>query len=67
MAGQNGTRRDLGDDDQVWWTFDDETEGLGTPSAGGRRARGWKVIVALLVAVAMLLPLLLAVLRPILD
>ena len=57
MADQNGTRRDL--DSQ--WTFDGEIEGLEAISAGVPRARRWTRIVALLVAVALLLPLLLAV------
>jgi hypothetical protein len=62
MADHNGTRRDLDE-----WTFDDELEGLGDSTAGVRRARGWMRVVALLVAVAILLPLLLGVLSAILD
>ena len=66
-APLRGSESGLGDFERSRWTFDDEIEGLEASSDGVHRAPGWTRIVAVLVAVAMLLPLLVAVVYSILG
>lgn len=56
----------LGDVEPDEWTYEGELERLDGVSAGLHRPRGWTRIVAVLVAVAMLLPLLVFVLESVL-
>jgi hypothetical protein len=56
-------RTGLGDFDHHQYTFEGEVERLGAFAAGARRAGGWKLVVAWIVAAAFLLPIVLGALQ----
>lgn len=55
---RSGGATGLGDFEHNQWTFEGEVERLGAFATGARRAGGWKLVVAWVVAAAFLLPLL---------